>query len=102
MLYKGMNPKILSIFGFFLGIYILVEAVAISNFGLEKGANLISSEGLYIFAGLSAILSPLIYLNPKGNGKWAYYLLAVLLILAAFAALFIGYAAIYSHLLAPP
>ncbi len=103
MLYKNMNPKVLSVFGFFLGIYIFVEAVAIYNFKLETGVDLISSMGLYLASGLAAILSPLIYLDPKSNnGKWAYYLLAVLLILAAFAALFIGYAGIYGHLLAPP
>ena len=103
MLYRNMNLKVLSIFGFFLGIYILIEAVAISNLKLETGADLISSMGLYLSSGLAAILSPLVYLDPKSNnGKWAYYLLAVLLILATFAALFIGYAAIYGHLASPP
>ena len=103
MLYKNMNLKVLSIFGFFLGIYILVEAAAIANFKLETGVDLISSMGLYITSGLAAILSPLVYLDPKSNkGKYAYYFIAILLILAAFAALFIGYAGIYAHLLAPP
>ncbi|OJI06984.1 MAG: hypothetical protein BK997_03945 [Candidatus Micrarchaeum sp. ARMAN-1] len=103
MLYKNMNLKVLSIFGFFLGIYIFVEAVAILNFKLETGVDLLSSMGLYVFSGLSAILSPLVYLDPKSNnGKYAYYLLAVLLIIAAFAALFIGYAGIYGHLFSPP
>ncbi len=103
MLYKNMNLKVLSIFGFFLGIYLFVEEVAILNFKLETGVDLLSSMGLYVFSGLSAILSPLVYLDPKSNnGKYAYYLLAVLLIIAAFAALFIGYAGIYGHLFSPP
>ncbi|MCL5102451.1 MAG: DUF981 family protein [Candidatus Marsarchaeota archaeon] len=102
MLYRNMDLRILSVFGFFLGIYILVEAVAIPSFGLETGADLISAMGLFVVSGAAAILSPLVYLNPKGDGKWAYYLLAALLILAAFAALFIGYAGIYGHLKSPP
>lgn len=102
MIYKNMNVKVLSVFGFFLGIYLFMEAVAISAFKLETGIDFLPAMGLYVLAGLSAIFSPLTYKDPKGNWRYAYYFLAALLILTAFTALFIGYGAIYSHLGSPP
>jgi len=56
--------------------------------------------GLYGFSALSALFSPLVYLSPK-NHKSAYYLLAGLLILAAFFAILIGSTGIYMHLVFP-
>ena len=102
MLYKNIDIKLLSIPGALFGIYMLVEMVAIFTLHLESGQDLLPSLGLYGFAGLSALLSPLVYSGVKGNGKYAYYLLALLLILTAFIALIIGYGAIYSHLASPP
>ncbi len=102
MIYKNINIKMLSIFGFFLGIYLFMEAAAISAFKLETGVDFLAAMGLYIFAGLSAILSPLMYADKKSNVRYVYYLLAALLIITAFIALFIGYGAIYAHLGSPP
>ena len=104
MIFKNMDFKVLSVLGFLLGIYVLIEAFGIISIpGLETGLDKVLAVGFYVFAGLSALLSPMIYLNPKTQrGKYAYCLLAALLILTALAALVIGYGAVYSHLLAPP
>ncbi len=102
MLYKNIDIKLLSIPGALFGIYVLIEAAAIVGSHLESGVDLLSAMGLYVFAGLSALLSPLVYAGVKGNGKYAYYFLALLLVITAFMALFIGYAAIYAHLASPP
>ncbi len=102
MIYKKMDVRILSIFAVFLGIYIAISAAAMYNFHLERGIDLISALGFYIAAALSAIFSPLVYINAKSSGKYAYWFLFALLIVTAFAALFIGYNAIYSHLQLPP
>ena len=102
MLYRNIDIKLLSIPGALFGIYVLIEAVAIVTLHLESGADLLPAFGLYGLAGISALLSPLVYSGTKGNGKYAYYLLALLLVLTAFMALLIGYGAIYSHLASPP
>lgn len=104
MLYKNMDLRVLSLIGFLVGIYILIEAFGIMSIpGLETGLDQVLALGFYIFAGLAALLSPLMYMNPKTQGgKYAYCLLAALLILTALAALTIGYGAVYSHLLTPP
>ena len=104
MLYKNMDLKILSFIGFLFGIYILIEGVGIITIkGLETGLDQVMAVGLYMFAGFAALLSPLIYDNPKtSNGKYAYYLLIAILLLTVLAALVIGYGAVYGHLVAPP
>ncbi len=95
MIYKKMDMKPLSIFGFLLGIYILIEAVAIVTMGLESGwTHLLPALGMYTFSGLAGIFSPLLYTKNKN----AYYFLAILLVIAAIATLFTGYSAIYEHL----
>lgn len=104
MIFKNMDLKVLSVLGFLLGIYILIEAFGIISIpGLETGLDQVLAVGFYICAGLSALLSPMIYMNPKTQGgKYAYYLLIALLVLTALAALVIGYGGVYGHLLAPP
>jgi len=110
MLYKNMNPRILSLFGFFLGIYLAVETAGMIAFQLEGPISFsltatnhfVTAFGLYLFASLSALLSPIVFMNAKGNGRYAYYLMFVLLILTAFMAFFIGYGGIYEHLASPP
>ncbi|MGC8623269.1 MAG: DUF981 family protein [Candidatus Micrarchaeia archaeon] len=101
MLYKGIEIKVLSLFGFLLGIYLAVETYAMVALKLETGNNLLAALGLYGFSTLAAILSPLVYLDAKKN-KNAYYLLAALLIIAAFFAMLIGVIGIYGHLVSPP
>ncbi len=102
MIYKKMDVRVLSIFAFFLGIYIAMSAAGMANFNLESGSHFLASFGFYVAASLSALFSPVVYLNAKGSGKYAYYLLFILLIITAFAALFLGYTSIYQHLQAPP
>jgi len=102
MLYKHINLNILSFFGFLLGIYLFIESYAIVALKLETGQNLLPAFGFYFLSALAAFLSPLIYLNPKKGGKSAYYFIAVLLVLVAFLAMFIGGIGIYGHLVSPP
>ncbi len=101
MVYKNMDLKILTVFGFFFGIYLAVEAAAIPAFGLESGINFLPAFGLYVFAALSALFSPLVYVGSK-NQKYAYYFLFALLIITTFLLFFIGYTSIYEHLGSPP
>ncbi|MGC8694145.1 MAG: DUF981 family protein [Candidatus Micrarchaeia archaeon] len=101
MYYKKMDIKILSMFGLFIGIYMLVETYAIAALSLEKGIDFLPSFGFYLFSSLAAIFSPLVYVNSKEN-KYAYYFLACLFIIAALLALFIGANGIYEHLASPP
>ena len=98
MLLKNIDIKILSVIGFFLGIYILVGSIGIVSYGLETGINLLAAMGLYIFAGLAGVFSPIIYMNPKGPGRYAFYFMVFLLVMTAFMALFIGYNGFYEHL----
>jgi putative membrane protein len=102
MAWKNINLNILSIFGFFIGIYIAVGALAMVNFGLESGVHFLPSFGLYVFAALSGIFSPLMYAKAKGAGKYGYLLLFVLLLITAFLAFLIGYTGLYGHLQSPP
>ncbi|MCL5433527.1 MAG: DUF981 family protein [Candidatus Marsarchaeota archaeon] len=102
MYYKKTDIKILSMFGFLIGIYLLVETYAIAALNLESGIHFLPSFGFYLFSALAAIFSPLIYINPKKNGKYIYYFLACLLIISALLALFIGVTGIYEHLVSPP
>jgi len=101
MLYETLDVRVLSWLGFLIGIYLAVETIAIITLQLEKGIDLYTALGLYGFSALSALLSPLVYFSPK-NHKSAYYLLAGLLILAAFFAILIGSTGIYMHLASPP
>ncbi len=102
MTYKKMDARILSIFAVFLGIYIAVGTVGMITFHLESGLDLISALGFYIAAALSSLFAPIVYLNTKGSGRYAYWFLFILLILTAFAAFFIGFNVFYSHLQSPP
>ncbi len=99
MLRKNISLKSLAMPGFLLGVYILVGAGAIVGYTLEPGIHFLPSFSLYLFAGLSGIISPITaYLSPKGSGKYAYYLLIALLVLTAIAALFLAYTAFYEHI----
>ncbi len=98
MLYKKIDLRILSIFAVFLGIYILIGAVAMFAFHLESGNDLISASALYILSGLSSVLSPSIYMNPKGNGRFLYWILFIMLILTALVSFFISFNGLYMHL----
>ncbi len=102
MLYKRMDVRILSIFAVFLGVYIAIGAASMSTFNLESGSHFLSSFGFYVVSASAALFSPLVYANVKRKGKYAYYFLFALLILSAFAAFFIGYTGLYSHLQSPP
>ncbi|MGC8586751.1 MAG: DUF981 family protein [Candidatus Micrarchaeia archaeon] len=102
MLYKGIDFRVLSFLGLFLGIYLAVDAAGIAAYNMESGKYFIPAFSLYVLSAVSGILSPLIYANPKKNGKGAYYLMFVLLLLVALVALFIGYSGIYVHLGSPP
>lgn len=97
-LYKGYEIKFNSIFLLFLGIYVLVESAGIVAYKLEAGDDLLSAMGLYIIDGIAAVLAPILFVKPD-RAKYLYYLEFVLLILGTLVALFIGYEAIYGHLL---
>ncbi|MGC9037846.1 MAG: DUF981 family protein, partial [Candidatus Micrarchaeia archaeon] len=71
-------------------------------FGLEKGVYLLPALSFFLLSAISAILSPVVYLSPKGSGKALYYLLGVVLVLVVIAALFVGLSSIIGHLQAPP
>jgi len=101
MLYKKINPRVLSLPAFMLGLYLLVETYAIVALGLEPGAYFIPAFSFYLFATLSAIFSPVVYLDPKKHA-YAYYFVAALLIITALIAIFIGCTGIYEHLSSPP
>ncbi|CAC12297.1 conserved hypothetical membrane protein [Thermoplasma acidophilum] len=96
--YKHYDISSVSILLFFLGIYVIIEAVGIVNYHLESGDNLLAAMGLYIVDGIAAILSPIMYIDQK-KGKIAYMIEAAILIIGTLIALFIGYTAIYGHLL---
>ncbi len=98
MVKKNISVKNLALPGFLLGIYILVGAGAIVGYNIEPGSHFLPAFGLYMAAGLSGLFAPVVYLNPKKGGKYAYYLLAALLILTAIAALFLAYTALYEHI----
>ena len=98
MLLKGMDIKILSVIGFFLGIYVLVGSIGMVSYGLETGLDMLLAMGLYIFAGLAGVFSPIICMNSKGSGRYAFYFLVFLLVMTALIALFIGYNGFYEHL----
>jgi len=103
MLYKGLDIKILSMPGVFLGIYLFAETYGMVAFNLEKGVDFLPAFGLYLLAAIAAVASPLVYLDTKSrNGRMAYYFLAIMFILIAFIALFIGSAGIVAHLASPP
>ncbi|MGC9190787.1 MAG: DUF981 family protein [Candidatus Micrarchaeia archaeon] len=102
MLYKGIDIKVLSYFGFLLGIYLFVESYAMVAFKLESGQYFLPAFSFYLLSALVAFLSPLMYMNPKKGGKSVYYFMTLLLVLVAFLALFIGSAGIYGHLASPP
>ena len=102
MLYKNMDLKVLTIFGFFFGIYLAMQAAAIPAFGLEAGSHFLPSFGLYVFAALSALFSPLVYVKGKNSMKYAYYFLFALLIITTLLLLFLGYSSVYEHLGSPP
>jgi Predicted membrane protein len=103
MLYKGFDIKILSMPGVFLGIYLFAETYGMVAFNLEKGVDFLPAFGLYLLAAIAAVASPLVYLDTKSrNGRMAYYFLAIMFILVAFIALFIGSAGIVAHLASPP
>ena len=101
MLYKKINPKVVSIPAFILGLYLLVETYAIAALGLEKGVYFAPAFSFYLFSTLSAIFSPIAYLDAKKHA-YAYYFVVAMLIITALLALFIGCSGIYEHLASPP
>ena len=102
MIYKQQNLRSISIPGVMLGIYLFIESAAMVNFKLETGDELVSALGLYVMSGLSAVYSLVLFVKPENGKKYLYYIGFILLALTALIALFIGYAAIYQHLQAPP
>ena len=102
MLYKNIDLKVLTIFGFFFGIYLAVQAAGMASFGLETGSHFLPAFGLYVFAALSALFSPLAYVKGKSSMRYAYYFLFALLIITTLLLLFLGYTSIYEHLGSPP
>ncbi|BAB60415.1 hypothetical protein [Thermoplasma volcanium GSS1] len=98
MEYRGFDLRFNSILLLFLGIYVLVASAGIVHYKLETGDDLLSSMGLYILDGIAAVLAPIMYIKPE-NGKYLYLLEFIILLLGTFVALFIGYEAIWGHLL---
>ncbi len=86
-----------------VGIYTLDGAFSILQLRLEKGNDLITAMGLYIFDGIGAVLAPIMYLRPKHTtAKWLYYLEWIILGIGTIFALVIGYMALNGHLASPP
>ena len=98
MISKGMDVKVLSLLGFLLGIYLIVGMIGITQFNLESGNDWLTATGLYGFSMLAAIFSPVLYLKPKGSGKYAYYFEVFLLVVVMLFALLIGYMGLDEHL----
>ena len=98
MISKGMDVKVLSLLGFLLGIYLIVGMIGITQFNLESGNDWLTATGLYGFSMLAAIFSPILYLKPKGSGKYAYYFEVFLLVVVMLFALLIGYMGLDEHL----
>ena len=87
----------------FVGIYTLVGAFSIVQLNLEKGQNLITSMGLYVFDGLGAVLAPVMYLKPvNSTTRWLYYTVWIILGIGTVFALVIGSMALNGHLASPP
>ncbi|MGC8629315.1 MAG: DUF981 family protein [Candidatus Micrarchaeia archaeon] len=101
-LHENFDVRPISLLGFLLGIYLFAESYGMVAFGLEKGVYLLPALSFFLLSAISAILSPVVYLSPKGSGKALYYLLGVVLVLVVIAALFVGLSSIIGHLQAPP
>ena len=87
----------------FVGIYTLVGAFSIVQLNLEKGQNLITAMGLYVFDGLGAVLAPVMYLKPvNSTTKGLYYMVWIVLGIGTVFALVIGFMALNGHLASPP
>lgn len=99
MIYKNMNPGLIPILFVLLGIYVLVGAYSIVQQHLETGQNLLTAMGLYLFDGIGAIIAPILYLRPEGNGKALYYVEWIILGIGTIFALVIGYIALNGHLI---
>ncbi|MEM3791412.1 MAG: DUF981 family protein [Candidatus Micrarchaeaceae archaeon] len=101
-LYRNISPNPVSLLGFLLGIYLFAETYSINAFSLEPHKDMLIVLSFYLVSAIAAVLSPLVYTNPKKSGKVAYYLLAVLVIIAAILAMAIGEISIIGHLQTPP
>ena len=99
MIYKNASLGLVPLLFVLLGIYVLVGAYSIVQQNLETGENLITAMGLYLFDGIGAILAPVLYVRPEGNGRWLYYLEWVILGIGTIFALVIGYIALNGHLI---
>lgn len=104
--YKDPKKLHMGIFPFlvlFLGAYVLVGAYSIVQLSLESGNDLITALGLYVFDGIGAVLSPIMYLNPeKSSSKYLYYLQWIILGIGTVFALVIGLMGLNGHLASPP
>jgi len=98
MFYLGKDPSMMSILSFLLGIYVILGAYAMVVDHLEKGVNFLPAFVFYLFAGIGALLSPIVLVKPTGASKVLYYIEFIILVVATFAALFIGYNAFLQHL----
>ncbi|MGC8676086.1 MAG: DUF981 family protein [Candidatus Micrarchaeia archaeon] len=101
-LYNNIDPKPISIIGLLFGIYVIAEAYGMLAFSLEPPADMLPAFSFLLVSGISALISPIVYANPKGNGKLAYYLLAALLVIVVLLAMLIGITSIIGHLKSPP
>ncbi len=102
MVYKNLHLGMVPLLFVLLGIYVFVGAYSIVQLKLETGQDLITAMGLYIFDGIGAILTPIVYLKPEGSKKYAYYVEWIILGVGTIFALVIGYIALNGHLAAPP
>jgi putative membrane protein len=104
MVYKNMHLGLMPILALLLGIYVLDGAYSIVTLRLERGNDLITAMGLYLFDGIGAVLTPIVYLKPQANStnKYLYYLEWIILGIGTVFALVIGYIALNGHLASPP
>ncbi len=106
MVHKNVKFGIMPLLSVILGGYVLVGAYSIVDLHLEKGQDLITAMGLYLFDAIGAILVPIVYLKPEegksGAVKYLYYGEWIILGIGTIFALVIGYLALYGHLQSPP
>jgi putative membrane protein len=103
MVYRDMHIGLMPLLIMLVGIYVLVGAYNIVTDNMESGGNLIAAMGLYIFDGVGAVLTPVLYIKPTtSTGKTLYYVEWIILGIGTIFALILGYGAFNSHVGNPP
>lgn len=103
LIQKDMHLGLLPLLALILGVYVLVEAYSMVQLNLETGSHLVGALGLYLFDGVGAVLTPILYIKPtSATGKMLYYIEWIILGIGTIFGLYLGYTAINGHLASPP